>query len=287
VTDIAWVGDENYSHLFVAPAATNRVEVFYLLADNWRDVNPFDGHHGGLDLHSPIIGLDASAHRVGLQDLTTWGAVIKSKTVVATTLNGSVVMMQGPTGCLAHTLEGSFAYVDTVNETRFEDQNTPSNPILYSDPALGTAIQTQSCGGIVRAEDWSLTYDGVEGSWVIEGSISGIQENRAFEDLRYVSDDGGISFVIMAGSFPSSNGDQFTFTTEDGVLRLTSVLRPDGNSELLEIPAPPHIFQYDSGTTGGGWNEVARHSYALVPSRNSNLVVRVRLDSWGVEAIWK
>ncbi|MDG1478397.1 MAG: hypothetical protein P8R54_02355 [Myxococcota bacterium] len=287
LTDVVWVSDdETFSNLFVAPALTNRVDVYDLLTGEWKDVNPFDADLSGLDLRSPVIGMAATPEPIGLQDLTDFGARIDKHVVVLTTLNGAVTMLEADTGCRATNLEGPYAYQDTLNEYEFTNVGTASNPTLYEDDATGSAVATPSCGGILQSESWTLVYDGTQGSWIVEGSLSGEQTERAWEDIRYVSDDGALSFTILAGSLPSTDSDTFSFTTASGLLQIGSLPRPDGSSQVLEIPAPPKVFQYRSGRTGGGWDEVQERTYILQPVLNSNVVMRIRTDTWIVEANW-
>jgi hypothetical protein len=288
LTDIVWVSDdETYSNLFVAPALTNRVDVYDLLAGDWMDVNPFDDLIGGMDLRSPVIGMSATSEPIGLQDITTFGARIDKHVVALTTLNGAVTMLEADTGCRATNLEGSYAYQDTLSAYDFNNVGTASNPTLYEDDATGSAVVTPACGGVVLTESWTLTYDGTVGNWLVEGSLSGVQVERAWEDTRYISDDGSLSFTILAGSLPSTDSDNFTFSTASGLLQIGSLTRPDGSAQVLEIPAPPTVFQYTSGRSGGGWDELQRRTYLLQPVLNTNVVLRIRMDTWQIEEIWE
>ena len=42
-------------------------------------------------------------------------------------------------------------------------------------PPDGTMLTTSNCGGVLLDEDWTVTYDGRSGDWLIEGSG---QENK-------------------------------------------------------------------------------------------------------------
>ncbi|MFT5683713.1 MAG: hypothetical protein ACI8RZ_004645, partial [Myxococcota bacterium] len=72
-----------------------------------------------------------------------------------------------------------------------------------------------------------------------------------------------------------------------GLLQIGSLPRPDGSAQVLEIPAPPTIFQYRSGQSGGGWDEVQERTYILQPVLNTNAVLRIRTDTWEVENTWE
>jgi hypothetical protein len=126
------------------------------------------------------------------------------------------------------------------------------------------------------------------GLWEVEGSISGLQENVAIEDERYVSDNGEISFTIASGTQATSDGDNFIFYTDEGVLRIDQVMRPgSGTADPLELPAEPTIFQYLAGPTGGGWDVKDERTFVMLPVTNSDVVLRVRLKAWTVEVIWE
>ncbi len=297
VAALAWVGDDGleafdrpaYSHLFVAPAGLNRVDVYDLDAGSWIDVNPLDDVVGGIELPSPVVGLSPSRRRVRLQQQTNFGARLDDQVVGVTTFDGSFLMFEGSTGCLA-TDSGGPAVSSTssgVEQFDFTDRGDSSNPEFYVDAATGRAITPSGCGGVVRSEAWTLTYDEVEGNWIVEGAISGEQEARAYEDERYTSDDGAISFIILSGTEATTDGDTYTFAMDDGVLRVDSVATGrTATPAALELPAPPLVVEYDAGPTGGGWDEDPTHHMALVPVTNSDILLRVRLDTFQVEAIW-
>jgi hypothetical protein len=162
-----------------------------------------------------------------------------------------------------------------------------SNPYLFKDSATQRRIMTPKCGGVVQTEKWNVVYSEVDGSWETEGSKSGIQETLAYEDERWVSDDGAISFTIMSGTMPATDGDGFMFFTDEGILRIEQAVRAQGlSSEPLELPGEPTVFQYRAGPSAGGWDELDYRAFVLLPITNSDIVLRVRLQAWETEAIW-
>jgi hypothetical protein len=74
--------------------------------------------------------------------------------------------------------------------------------------------------------------------------------------------------------------------TTDGSMRIEGFTDTDGNVDPFELPAAPTIFQYDAGPSGGGWDQLDRRTYALVPITNSDWAIRVRLDAWQTEVRW-
>jgi hypothetical protein len=280
--------ERDYRHLFVAPAGLNRVDVYDLDTASWLDVNPQDDSDKGISLRSPIVGLDATPDRVFLQQENNAGVRVQRKIVAATTFSGSLLLLEGGSGCAALTVEGPHVPIDQgVESVAFADVGRLSDPYLLEDSSTLRRIQTHLCGGVVQEEKWALTYSEVVGSWQVEGSKSGIQDARASEDQRYVSDSGEISFTILAGNLPTSDGDSFSFFTDEGILRIDGALRPGAIDAVpLELPAAPLIFQYDAGPTGGGWDPLDRRTFVLLPVTNSDLVLRVRIEPWLSEVIW-
>jgi len=278
----------DYRHLFVAPAGLNRVDVYDLDLGEWIDVNPQDDSPRGISLHSPVVGLDATNDRVTLGQENSAGVRVQRKAVAVTTSGGSLLMLEGGSGCAGLTVEGPHVPITQgVESISFADAGRISDPYLLKDDDTQRRIQTHACGGVVQEEKWTLTYSEVSGSWEIEGNISGIQQGRALEDQRYVSDNGAISFTIMAGSQASSDGDSFVFYTDEGIMRINGALRPGSvESAPLELPAPPVVFQYNAGPTGGGWDELDRRTFVLLPVTNSDFVLRIRVKPWVAEVIW-
>jgi hypothetical protein len=202
--------------------------------------------------------------------------------------NGSLILLEGDTGCAALNYEGPHVPLNQGFESiQFNDAGNISNPDMLEDVSTARKIQTSSCGGLVRTEEWSVTFDEVHGNWEVEGTISGVQEGRAIADQRYVSDNGGISFTMTTGVQPASEGDSFLFYTDEGILRIDAIDRANSQEAMpMELPSDPLIFQYLAGPTGGGWDVVDERTFILLPITNSDLVIRVRIEAWRIEAIW-
>ncbi|HND33947.1 MAG TPA: hypothetical protein PLA94_28300, partial [Myxococcota bacterium] len=169
-----------------------------------------------------------------------------------------------------------------------DDQGESSSVTFWMDEDSGKQIVTSTCGGVTRTEDWTVTYDAATLSWEVEGTISGVQANRAYEDERYISDTGAISFLLASGPLPPTAGDRFVFSTFDG---LATVLgtdeEEDGQVERpWEFPSRPAAFQYSSGPTGGGWDPLNRREFVLLPIQNSDIVVRVHSDDASGNVFW-
>lgn len=298
ISALAWVSDEAdpysgepaYRHLFVGLALDSHVDVYDLDAEAWIDVNPYDDWVGGLDVRSPIAGMSASTESILLQTYANNEGRDDGQVVLLTTFDGSVRMFEGRSGCFAMDLQGPRVATSSggVESVSFSDRGLGSNPVFYSDLDTARRLIFQDCGGVARSETWKVMYDGIAGNWRVEGTVSGEQVLRAEEGERYLSDEGAISFLLLGGSAPSTDGDTFTFRVAEGILRINTVLATDGTTPIpLELPAAPLVFSMESGPEGGGWDPYDVRQYALIPATNSDLVARIRLQAWQVEATWE
>jgi hypothetical protein len=292
VMDLALISDPGdpdtgavaYDHLFVAGAQEARVDVYDLTAGTWLDVNPLDDVVGGLDLRSPVVGLSTAPLPFKFQEESGDEVRRVGRAVAVTTFDGAVRLLEGATGCQAITTDGPRVASETgYEEVAFDDNGPASNPIMLTDDATGRQVVSDPCGGVVRTETWTVTFDGVEGNWEVEGSASGVQEGRAWPDQRYVTDQGELSFLILASTAPATDGDTFSFTMEEGTLRLDEVLDGDGTADPNELPAAPLAFEMEAGPEGGGWNPDRRQVHLLVPVTNSDVVLRIRPQAWQAE----
>ncbi|MEC8423721.1 MAG: hypothetical protein VX000_08080, partial [Myxococcota bacterium] len=277
----AVTGAAPYDHLFVASATDARVDVYDLTSDVWLDVNPLDDVVGGLDLRSPVVGLSTAPMPIRLQEESGDDIRRNARVVAVTTFDGALRLLEGANGCQAITTDGPRVASETgYEEVAFDDNGPASNPVMLTDGATGRQVISDPCGGVIRTETWTVTFDGVAGNWAVEGSASGLQADRAWPDERYVTDQGELSFIILAATSPATDGDTFSFTMEEGTLRLDEVLGGNGSAAPLELPARPLAFTMEAGPTGGGWNADRRQVHLLVPVTNSDVVLRVRPQAW-------
>ena len=267
-------GDE-FSNLFVAPAAGNEVLVYNVDTLEQVDVNKSTSAVDGISMESPVVGMAASTVEVQLEERTSWGASYRDYTVAISTLGGELWLAEGSTGCFVQDIGGPYAYVDATSE--FNDEGTPSNPIFYDGAGLSNPVAVSACGGVVRDEAWAATFDEISGSWFVEGAASGPQGNLAWEDVRYISDNGTISFTILSGDLPSSHGDRFKWHTVSGLAVAGGDVDNDGYIDLtLEYPAAPIAFTWlPPADDGDGWSVGTPLGGVLWPITNSDTILLV------------
>jgi hypothetical protein len=285
VADVAWEGDDTYDHLFLGIAGENRVDIYDLLTDSWRDVNPYTPEIDGIQLDSPVTGMISTHVSTPLPETGVWGGHLEDEVVAIATFNGELLMAEASTGCLVRDEVGPYSFLDA--EDPFIDKGATSNPYLQFSEADDQYIQVNPCAGIAREEGWRATFSESLSGWVLDGERSGIQENIAYEDQRYVSDNGGLSLLILAGVSPTTDGDELRWEVVDGIARVDGDL--DGNGQIddtLDIPARPAAYSYLAGATGGGWDAVNRKVGVLWPITNSDEVLRVSVESAAIENIW-
>lgn len=285
--DLAYVETERHRRLAVAPVGVNRVDLLDLDDGGFVDVNPYVAGVAGLETSSPVVGLATSPLEQLTPETTEFGARYPSYGIAVSLYEGRLVLLDPDTGCLVPDTLGPRSYESSTDDFSWSDLDPSSTPYLWEDEATGKHVQVNECAGIASSETWEIAFDGVAQAWTVEGSLSGLQHNVAREDERYVSDEGAISFTVMAGVQPSTDGDTFRVTVKDGVLDWDSDLDDDGEVDRsIELPGRPVCFWYDVGPTGGGWDEIDRRAFALVPVTNSDLVFRARLSSGQTETLW-
>ncbi len=284
---------------FVAPVGLHRVDVYDLLGGVWVDPNPVDAAVAGVDLGSPISGLTPSVGLVATPQPTTWGAYPEVPAVTVATQDGFVYVLDASTGCAVPTLRGPHGpnevldASDSFQYALLDDVGATSDVIMAYDEATGEQIAMSACPGVARTEYWTVTYDSGSASWEVEGSRSGIQVNAAYEDQRYVSDSGAVSFLLLSGTLPATDGDSFGFTVDRGVLGWSyadvneDAALTSGLEAYWEAPGRPLGFQVWAGPTGGGWDDLDRKEMVLLPVENSDQVSRIHLDGGKADVSWQ
>jgi hypothetical protein len=285
VSDVAFASGDSYAHLFLARADRNEVVVWDLNAGAQRDVNLSTPEADGIQLKAPVVGLATSVAEVYLPETTGFGARYRDRTVAIATFAGELWLAEASTGCFVQDEVGPYAYTETGGY--FFDEGQASNPDLEDANGLGEKVEVSACGGVVRDEDWTVTFDALVGTWRVEGSLAGKQVNRAVEEERYVSDNGAVSFLIATGTAMSTQGDQFKFTTRAGVVVARGDTDSDGQLEIqLEAPGRPVAFSWqEPAKADEGWMAADPQVGLFWPIGNSDVALILDGASAETEAV--
>jgi hypothetical protein len=285
VADVAYAGGADFEHLFLARSDRNEVVVWDLLSGSQRDVNLSTPEVDGIHLSAPVVGLVTSAAEVALPETTGFGARYRDQTIAIATFAGELWLAEASTGCFVQDEVGPYAY--TENGGYFFDEGQASNPDLEDANGIGEQVEVSACGGVVRDEDWTVTFDALDGEWRVEGSLAGVQLRQAVEEQRYVSDNGTVSFLISSGTFMSTQGDQFKFTTRSGVVVARGDTDSDGQLEIeLEAPGRPVAFSWrEAAKPEEGWIQADPQVGLLWPIGNSDVALILDGASAETEAV--
>jgi len=286
--DLAFLETDVSRRLVLAPDSENVLYIYDLDTNALVDVNTFTLDVDGMEMSSPVMGLAHVPVPVRSLQETEWDARIYRDAVAISLFEGRVVLMDVETGCLLPDSMGPRSYETSSSDYDFSDYGAASDPYMWADEATGKHVTVNACGGIAAEETWTILYNEAEQVWEVDGSLSGPQVGVARNDERYFSDDGAISFIIMDGILPATDGDRYVVTVKDGVLDFDSDFDDDGEKEkTLELPGRPAPYFYDAGPTGGGWDELDRRVFVAVPMTDSDLVIGARLSQGQVEMEWE
>lgn len=274
--------------VYVVPITGQEVWIYDLDERTFRDVNPSEPGIQGMRFFSPVLGIEAIPLEHLFRDRDNQGQRRSGRSVAVSLHRGGVVFMEHPSGCLqqdefgprSEIIAGSFgAFLDF--ETNFE--RTTGTPVLQQNLGDDRRIVVNRCAGIAPSEQWRARFDRILGAWVVEGTLSGVQERLAFEDERYVSDRGEISFLIRAGSRPTEDGWEFRFRVLDGVLTADGVEDTEAGEDIpFAVPGDPVFFSFLAGPEGAE----RERGYVLVPAQSSDVVGRVDPQEGRVEVAW-
>jgi len=291
VFDVAPMLSESQRHLFVAPVGGRTVWIYDLDAEALVDFNPEQDGVNGLELDTPVLGLEAIPQPYRWPETDDEGVHRWGRSVAISLYTGKVVFMSEGTGCLVQDEFGP--RTEPVSQYGVSlDYSTnygkiSSAAFLQGNPTNDRSVMVNPCGGIARRESWTLTYHQDLQAWEVEGTRSGVQEHLAYEDQRYVSDSGAVSFVIRGGITPSEDGWQISFAVLTGVVEANGDNDRDGARDVeLDLPQDPVFFHYRVGGSDGGWDPVDDRAFVLVPAAGSDLFGRVDPQTGQIDAWW-
>ena len=259
--------------LFAAAAYSDAIWALDPVTGTPLDTNPITSGIDPTHVRSIVSGLASSKRPIPTGDLDEDGTRFTAHGILATTFAGELYWVDAATGCQVFGSPAG-AYLDMLGDLTsltWTDVGYESTPQLVYDDASQRVVTTHPCGGVARTERWTFIYDEATQSYEVEASRSGVQQSRAFEGVRYFSDDGAISVLIMPGTLPTTDGDRWVFPINDGVT-------PVG---LQELPGDPLIFTelYDDRT--GPWYLVKEREIAVVPHVGNDVVLWIDVQGQG------
>ena len=309
VLDLAPLDVDTAHLLYLAPQALGAVDprvarqvwLYDLDAAAFRDTNPFVAGDQGIDVRASIAGLDAIPLAFDYPETDGSGVQPHAPAVAVALGSGRVTFVEASTGCLLHDANGP--RTSATSQTAPYDYTDNFSVDVEDAPRLEPNAETDNsgrqrhvvvnaCAGIAPTEQWLLRYDRAQEGWVVEGSVSGVQASLAYDDERYVSDEGSIALTVRANGAVPLDGWKISFSVLDGALAGTGDGGDDdlslGNTEpRLSAPVDPVFFHYRVGPTGGAWDPVDDRAFVLVVAAAADLVARVNPMSGQTEVVWQ
>jgi len=271
--DVAVGRDPSAPTLSVAAAFSDAV--WLLDANNLEpiDINPVTVEVDATHVGSLVAGLAESQRSIESAILDEDGTRLRRYGIIVTTFAGRLYWIDAATGCQVFRNPAG-AYLNVTPElidSTFGDVGYSSNPKLVFDEVSERALTTHACGGVSRSETWLVIFDEGQQSYEVEGTVSGIQQNRAYEGERYLSDNGSISFLILPGTLPTTDGDRWTFPVDDGVTPIA----------IQELPGDPLVFTELFDDRDGDWWKVREREIAIIPHEGNDTVLWVDIQGQG------
>ncbi len=295
VLDLTVVPEEG--RLFLVPADGRSLWAVDLDSGTLVDLNPWSPGLDGFPLHGPIRGIDRLPGPSPLPAITDDGLIRTGRALAISLYAGSVVFYDLARGCLVSdglgprtALAGTGA---AAGDYDIEFGGVEDGPRLQRNGANARHVVVNDCAGLAREELWTLTFRGDLQAWEVEGSRSGLQEALAVEDVRYVSDDGSISFLLQGGATAAVDGWTVRFSIDDGVLRVLGdrtgdgQILPDDAEIAFALPGDPVGVGVRSGDPGDGWRAEDARIHVLVPLTGQDAVARVDLATGLTSALWR
>ncbi len=280
--------------LFVVPLDEKELWTLDLDTREFVDANAWAPGVQPVTFASPVNGIEAM-HKPYLQQTESdLGVRFFKKGVAVATSGGPILFAEEGSGCLVSDglgarTEAAGTFGSAADFSRSFGDQFPNGATLAQNAHNTRHVVANPCGGVARAQGWVLRYDQIQQGWTVRGDLSGTQESLAFEDERYVSDDGELSFTILSGATPSQDGWTISFRMQQG---LTVALGDtDGDRSTREVvidhPSDPVYFHYRVGPDDEGWRPVDERPHVLVAGEGSDRVGRVMPQEARIDASWE
>jgi len=276
--EIAEGRDPDVSLLFVAAAYSDAVWAIHPDTAAVFDTNPVTPEADPTHLRTIIAGMTAGLRPVETNELDLDGTRHSVYGIFATTFGGELYFIDAGTGCQVFGTPAR-AYADFSSSGSvsglFSDVGFASDPQVVYDAAGEAVLSTHPCGGVTRTELWTLRYSEALQSYAVEGSRSGEQQARLFEGDRYISDHGEISLLILPGTQPTTDGDSWSFSVNDGVTPVP----------LQELPGDPLVYTELYDDRSGDWFEVKEREVAVIPHVANDVLLWIDLQGQGAGGV--
>ncbi len=259
------------------------------------DINPWLPGVQGLPFASVVQGIDVVPGKHLLSEYDAAARRESGRTVMVTLADGSAVFARQESGCLVQDVlgprtvsSGSGAGAGGLDFSTNFSEEVPTGPYLEPNGASGRHVAVNPCGGIALEDNWDLIYDQNLGAWKVLSERRGEQVALAYEDQRYTSDLGEVSFLLRAGLTPSIDGMIISFQVDEGVSKADGDNDGDGTREVpFGVPGDPIAFAYEVGPRDGNWYAVEERPYALVLGQSTDSVLRIDPQAGRVDAQWQ
>lgn len=274
--------------VYLVPVTSDAVWVYDLDAGELRDINPWVEGVQGMPTATQVRGIGAIDTAFTWPEEDNGGAPLYGKAVALSLSSGFVQLVEEGSGCFLRDLGGPKTLSRSGNDITTNFDGVVGAATLQGNGTNNRAVQVNPCGGTAWTESWRVRYDQTEQAWLVEGSLSGEQDTRAHEDVRYVSDNGQVSFLIRSGATPSMDGWAFEFNVSAGLLVAEGDNDLDGQIDVpLDLPGDPIGF---SATPPDelqmGWELAEPLPFVLVAAEGADLVARVDARDGSVSPWW-
>ncbi|TVQ86758.1 MAG: hypothetical protein EA397_19545 [Deltaproteobacteria bacterium] len=302
--DLPWpvsyvaVGDR-WNRAFVVPIGSSQIWSVDLQTGSLIDLNPWSPGVDGVAVDATIRGIAAMPDASNYPFPTEDGEIRRGHLIAISVANGAIVFMDQRTGCLLPDRLGprsSSGGFGSFADHTADFSGVAGAPSLVRNATNDRHILINRCPGIALNERWEVRYSAPDQGWVVKGERSGLQSRLAYEDQRYTTDRGELSFVIRSGTSPSIDGWLIEFNVTDGILRIDSddgdvqdfdFFRRQMRQVRFRLPGQPATTSVIEATGIPGWERVTPTSYAIVPIEGSNSVAKVLPDTAEAERLWR
>jgi hypothetical protein len=284
--DVAVVTTEAGVRAWAADADANAVWMFDIDGLRVLDVNASTGETDPVWFDAPVRGLGASPVAYKRPRVDENGDAPVGRSIAVSVASGRMMWLQAEDGCLVSDNLGPRPLVQQEAQATSHPDYTATFALDESETAYLVPTEdsryhvlVNPCAGVARTEQWSIRYDELVQAWRVIGTISGEQDALAYEDVRYVSDAGEISFLIRSGLRPSVDGWLLEVEINNGALQADGANgSTTGRSIRLDMPGDPIVTSVVEGDE--------QIPYVVVSATGADIVLRVDPRDAFIDRVW-